>query len=203
MVFRSLRHVLLMIAFTGAAIGDVHAQLITGEDGLIDKLNRFLPLDPSQPMTVSELCHRLDCLTSELRKDGLIVVKQPDVFSQARMTRFRNDFENQMSTDLANFHLVLSARINRLDSAITTQTTASGAALSAPGTTSVSAPPASASDVLGTTNKLFSGGTSLFGSQISPSQGTFGKLGLATNNFGQWSLTPVLYSPVGITSLRS
>ena len=184
MVCRSLSFAILIIAITGTSAGTAYSQFITGEDGLIDKLNHFLPLDPSQPMTVSELCHRLDCLTSELRKDGLIVVKQPDVFSQARLTRFRNDFENQMSTDLANFHLVLSARINRLDAATTTQTTALGAALSAPGTTNVSAPPASATSVLGTTNNLFSGGTSLFGSQISPSQGTFGNLGLATNNFG-------------------
>ena len=56
--------------------------------------------------------------------------------------------------------------------------------MSAPGTTNVTAPPASASEVLGTTNNLFSGGTSLFGSQIAPNQGTFGNLGLATNNFG-------------------
>ena len=31
---------------------------------------------------------------------GWSVVKQPDVFSQARLTRFRNDFDNQMSSDL-------------------------------------------------------------------------------------------------------
>ena len=106
MNFRGLSFVLLTAAMAAVA-GTAQAQLVTGEDGLIDKLNHFLPLDPSQPLTVSELCHRLDCLANELRRDGLIVVKQPDVFSQARMTRFRNDFENQMSTDLANFHLVL------------------------------------------------------------------------------------------------
>ena len=115
----------------------------------------------------------------------MIVLKQPDVFSQARMTRFRTDFENQMSADLANFHLVLAARINRLDSATTTQTTALGAALAAPGTTNVTAPKADAATVLGTTNTLFnnSSSPSLFGSQIMPNQGTFGGLGLATNNF--------------------
>ncbi len=184
MMIRRLSHLILVMAITSTLARTAEAQLITGEDGLIDKLNQFLPLDPSQPVTVSGLCHRLDCLTSELRKDGLIVVKQPDVFSQARMTRFRNDFETQLSTDLANFHLVLSARINRLDAATTTQTTALGAALSAPGSTNVTAPAASASAVLGTTNNLFSGGTSLFGSQIAPNQGTFGSLGLASNNFG-------------------
>ena len=93
MMIRRLSHLILVMAITSTHARTAEAQLITGEDGLIDKLNQFLPLDPSQPVTVSGLCHRLDCLTSELRKDGLIVVKQPDVFSQARMTRFRNDFE--------------------------------------------------------------------------------------------------------------
>ena len=115
-------------------------------------------------------------------------MKQPDVFSQARMTRFRNDFENQMSSDLANFHLVLAARINRLDAATTTSTTALGAALAAPGTTNVSAPQASATganSVLAMpTTTPFSNGTSLFGSQVQPNQGTFGQLGLGNNYFG-------------------
>jgi hypothetical protein len=185
MVRFPFRQVILVLAVIGALSGRAEAQLITGDDGLITKLNRLRPFDSSQPVTVSDLCHRLDCLAEELRDNGLIVVKQPDVFSQARMTRFRNDFENQMSSDLANFHLVLAARINRLDSATTTQTTALGAALSAPGTTNVTAPAASASDVLGTQNNLFSGGTSLFGGQIAPNQGAFGNLTLATNNFSQ------------------
>ncbi len=107
MIIRGLSHVVLILAVMVELAGSAEAQLITGKDGLIDKLNHFLPLDPSQPVTVSELCHRVDCLTKELRKDGLVIVKQSDLFSQARMTRFRNDFENQMSTDLANFHLVL------------------------------------------------------------------------------------------------
>ncbi len=111
-------------------------------EGLVDRFNAFFPLDHSRPMTVSELCCRLDCIAEELRDDGLVLVKQPDVFSQARMTRFRNDFDNQMSSDLANFHLVLAARINRLDSATTTSATALGAALAAPGTTNVPVPSA-------------------------------------------------------------
>ena len=108
-----------------------------------------------------------------------------------------------MSSDLANFHLVLFARISRLDSATTTQTTALGAALAAPGTTNVSAPAADATKVLGTTNNLFSGGTSLFGSQIQPNQGTFGNLGLATNNFN--AITPTsaaTASALGLGSIR-
>jgi hypothetical protein len=182
MFLRRLRTRILLLAIVAALGARADAQS-TITDGLVDKFNAFLPLDHSRSMTISELCHRLDCLAEELRDDGLVVVKQPDVFSQARMTRFRNDFENQMSTDLANFHLVLAARINRLDSATTTSTTALGAALAAPGTTNVQAPTATAAGVLGTTNNLFSGGASLFGSQPVQAQGPFANLGLATNNF--------------------
>ena len=185
---RCFRQLFLTLVVTGALATRGEAQPITGSDSLLDRVHACLSIDHSRPMTISELCHRLDSLGEELRDDGLIVLKQPDVFSQARLTRFRNDVDQQMSSDLANFHLVLSARISRLDSATTTQTTALGAALAAPGTTNVSAPAADATKVLGTTNNLFSGGTSLFGSQIQPNQGTFGNLGLATNNFN--AITP-------------
>lgn len=124
-----------------------------------------------------ELCKRLDCLAEQLRDDGLVVMKQPDVFSQARMTRFRTDFENQMSTDLANFHLVLAARINRLDAATTTQTTSLGAALAAPGTTNTAPTPPAPN--FSPDSSAFS----LYGRQIAANQGPFGQLGLATNNF--------------------
>ncbi len=177
------RDVFLMLAVAGVLGTQATAQL-TITEGLIDKFNAFLPLDHSRPMTVSELCHRLDCLADELRDDGLVAVKQPDVFSQARLTRFRNDFDAQMSSDLANFHLVLAARINRLDSATTTSTTALGAALSAPGTTNIPPPTATAAGVLGTTNNLFSGGPSLFGSQPVPGQSAFATLGLAPQHLG-------------------
>jgi hypothetical protein len=162
--------------------GLARAQLITGGESVIGQLNPFHPFDPSEPKTVGELCHRLDCIAEELRNDGLVVVKQPDVFSQARMTRFRNDFDAQMSSDLGNFHLVLAARINRLDAATTTQTTALSASLSAPGTTNLSTPDATKfiSQVSGS-NSPFQGGTSLFPTTIDPTKSAFGTLSAAPN----------------------
>ena len=178
MFLRRFRPVFLMLAIMGAVNARLDAQVIPGTDGLIDKFNSFFPIDHSRPLTIPELCHRLDCLAEEMRDDGLVVLKQPDVFSQARMTRFRNDFENQMSTDLTNFHLVLAARINRLDSATTTSTTALGAALSAPGTTNVSTPdpskiatwasPNSAAPGTAASSSLFGPGTSLFATGSTP-----------------------------------
>lgn len=178
MLLRRIRILFLVLAVVAAIGGQAQAQSNLADE-LIDKFNALLPFNDAQPMSVGELCHRLDCLADELRKDGQVVIKQPDVFSQARMTRFRYDFEQQMSADLGNFYLVLAARINRLDAATTTSTTALGAALAAPGTTNVTAPPASASQVLGTTNNLFTGGPTMTGPSNVLTQGAFGSLGVA------------------------
>src|SRR5271157_2318580 len=129
-----VKPMILALAVWAAFFSPARAQRTAGGESVIDKLNPFRPVDPSVPVTVSELCKRLDCIAEQLRDDGLVVVKQPDVFSQARLTRFRNDFDNQMSADLGNFHLVLAARINRLDAATTTSATTLSAALASPGT---------------------------------------------------------------------
>ena len=178
MNFRRVRFVISVLALWAAFCGSAGAQLITGGDSVIDQLNPFHPFDPSQPVTVSELCKRLDCVAEELRDDGLVVVKEPDVFSQARMTRFRNDFENQMSTDLGNFHLVLAARINRLDAATTTSTTALSAALSAPGSTQVSQP---TTPTFMDTSKLFPTPTATV---VSPTTGPLSNIALANQGYG-------------------
>ncbi len=147
-------------------------------DSLLAKLNPFRHFDPSQPISVSELCWRLDCLTEELRNDGMILLKQPDVFSQARLTRFRNDFDTQMSTDLANFHLVLAARISRLDAATTTSTTALSGALSAPGTTHVTQP---TTPTFMDTSKLFPTPSATV---VDPTKGPLSSIGLANQGQG-------------------
>ncbi len=183
MLLESLRRVLLVAAITGALSAQAVAQATLGEE-IVDQFNAIFPIDKSREMTVSELCCRLDSLTEKLRNNGLVLVKQPDVFSQARMTRFRNDFENQMNSDLANFHLVLAARINRLDSATTTSATALGATLSAPGTTNVQAPSAgsnsAAASLLNPNSGLFPSYTqpNLFGSSV---PGAFNSLAVGPN----------------------
>jgi hypothetical protein len=142
MLLRRIFPLALLLTATTAAAVPARAQLITGGESLLEKLNPFKTFDPSQPVDVLDLCKQLDCVSEKLRNDGLIVVKQPDVFGQARLTRFRRDVESEMNKDLANFHLVLAARIGRLDAATTTQTTSLAAALSAPGTTHLAVPTA-------------------------------------------------------------
>ena len=170
--------VLILVAW--ATLGGLaEAQLVTGGESIVGKLNPFNPFDPSQPVTVVEICKRLDCIAEQLRDDGLVVVKQPDVFSQARLTRFRNDFDVQMSSDLTNFHLVLAARINRLDAATTTQTTALSAALSAPGTTNVTPPTPTFMD----TSRLFPTTTASVVNPT-PTAGPLSNISLANQGYG-------------------
>ncbi|MDG3002414.1 hypothetical protein [Paludisphaera mucosa] len=153
----------LLMAIVAGAARDVRAQHLTGPDGLVERVNPFR-FDPSRPLTVAELCKRLDFLAEQLRDDGLVVIKQPDVFSQARLTRFRIDFDREFQKDLDQFQLVLAARINRLDAATTTQTTTLGAALTSG--TSVNTTPAN----MGA------------GSSLTNSQTAFGTIGLNTGN---------------------
>ena len=116
--------------------------------------------------------------------DGLVVVKQPDVFSQARLTRFRNDVDQQISSDLVNFHLVLAARINRLDAATTTSTTAWRGPRRAGHDQCPAAGRQCRADPGQHEQHLFpSTGPSLFGSSAISSQGAFGNLVPAPNTF--------------------
>ena len=98
------------------------------------------PSVPSQPLPMREIANWVDCVGERIRDDGIVTIKQPDVYSQARMTKYRKDFETEMHRDLDQFKVVLAARINRLDAATTTSTTTLGAALGPPGTTQVMAP---------------------------------------------------------------
>ncbi len=183
MDFRRVRAVMIVLAVWAGLYRPASAQLVTGGDSVIGNLNLFHPSDSSQPVTVSELCKRLDCIAGQLRDDGLVMVKQPDVFSQARLTRFRNDFDTQMSSDLNNFHLVLAARINRLDAATTTSTTALSAALAAPGSTQITQP---TTPTFMDTSKLFPTPSATV---VDPTKGPLSAIALANQGQGTSTAT--------------
>jgi hypothetical protein len=178
---RAVVRYLPCVALALITLGEpAHAQLITGNDSLLGKLNLFHSSDEPRQLDVPELCHRLDHLSEELRDDGLVVFKQPDVFSQARMTHFRNDFDQQMRQDLNLFHLVLAARINRLDGATTTQTTNLAAALSAPGTAAVNVANSSGSTMPSAPSGPPNIPSTATGTPL-PMAGSFSNFGLDTN----------------------
>jgi hypothetical protein len=59
----------------------------------------------------------IDCIQEKLLNQGTVVIKQPDVWSQARMTMFRKEFEDTMKLQLTTFAPTLAARIARSDAA--------------------------------------------------------------------------------------
>ncbi len=86
------------------------------------------------PPTAAEIAQRIDHAAESIRNDGLVVLKQPDVFSQARMTKYRREFEEIMTQEKSNFKVILAGRVARLDQASLDSQTSLTAALTPPGT---------------------------------------------------------------------
>ena len=84
----------------------------------------------SEPPTLEDVARRIDHIQNCLSDQGTVVIKQPDVWSQARMTKFRKEYENTMAQQLSQFKLITSARIARSDSASFNSQTALAGALS-------------------------------------------------------------------------
>ncbi len=147
--------------------------------GWMDSLRSHLPGAASAP-TVSDLGRRIDHVAEGIRNDGIVALKQPDVYSQARLTKYRQDFENEMLFELGTFKMILSARIGRLDSATTTSTTTLGASLAPPGSTHVTTP---------------SPTVPAFGpaDQIDFKNTPFGNLTVGQTNHGNLGVEPTVY----------
>ena len=101
----------------------------------LSHLNLFHRRPPEEkgPLTPAELGKKLDHVAESIRNDGLVVLKQPDPFSQARMTKYRREFDKQMSQELDKFKVILAGRVLRVDGAALSSQTSLGAALGKPG----------------------------------------------------------------------
>jgi hypothetical protein len=71
----------------------------------------------SDPPTLPQVARMIDSIQNEILNQGTVVVKQPDIWSQARMTKFRKEFEDTMRPEVSNFKDYLSGQIARSDSA--------------------------------------------------------------------------------------
>jgi hypothetical protein len=72
--------------------------------------------DQGPPCTLADLGRSIDATDREIRAAGTIVIKQPDVWGQDRMTSFRRDFDLRMRGELDRFQPVLSGQVARSDS---------------------------------------------------------------------------------------
>ncbi len=67
--------------------------------------------------TVQALACDLDRLERHIEKYGSVVAQHPDVWGQARLTKHREDYENQMSAELDKFTFTLQGSLARSDQA--------------------------------------------------------------------------------------
>jgi hypothetical protein len=83
--------------------------------------------------TMMALASDLDCLDDHIDKYGSVVIKQPDVWGQARLTQYREEFEQEMRKDLSIFGPTLQGSTAREDQAFFANATALSAAISGAG----------------------------------------------------------------------
>ncbi len=122
---------LLLLALYVLAVQPAAAQAQT----VLDKLKATLHLGPCTPPPASgtpsmvQVGDMIDDIENVLRCEGTVVIQQPSVWGQARMTVYRKKFDEQMDKELANFEFVISARIARSDQATFESQTALAASL--------------------------------------------------------------------------
>jgi hypothetical protein len=85
--------------------------------------------DPAGPNSLFQMARSLDDVEEKIRDDGVVTIKQPDVWSQQSMTKYRKDFEQQMFSSIGNFSFILSGRVARTDQASFSSQTALAASL--------------------------------------------------------------------------
>jgi hypothetical protein len=79
-------------------------------------LKRTPPVAP-RDTSMERLAREIDWLEHHVDLYGTVTAKQPDVWGQARLTMFRDEYEAQMAQQLDNFDLRLNASLRRSDQA--------------------------------------------------------------------------------------
>lgn len=82
-----------------------------------------------QRTSVEQLAEKIDKLERHIDAYGSVVAKTPDVWGEARLTKYRRDVESVLSDRLKKFEPTISATISRSDQAFLTSSLALQAAL--------------------------------------------------------------------------
>ncbi len=75
------------------------------------------------------LARELDWLEAHMSKFGSVVAKQPDVWGESRLTKYRSEYESELAEKLKSFSVIDSARISRSDMAFLVNATGVSRAL--------------------------------------------------------------------------
>jgi hypothetical protein len=115
-------------------LGPVGGFVLPGESSVLPPLPAghhagHAPSHAMHGVDLAVIAKMVDGLEEQILDDGTVVIKRPDVWGQARMTKYRVAFEENMKGELGNFAAVLSARVARTDQTSFESTTALGASL--------------------------------------------------------------------------
>ncbi len=128
--------------------GQAHGQMTGLGQMVVDRFSEATgyEADECPPIvTVNDLARLIDHLDKKLYHYGKIAVMGPSVFGQNRMTGYRQDYEDQMKSQLGNFELILSSYQRRSDAAALTSATSIQAAVQGPAGSGAAATPAASS----------------------------------------------------------
>ncbi|MEZ6142459.1 MAG: hypothetical protein R3B84_18020 [Zavarzinella sp.] len=78
----------------------------------------------SKKPTMMALAHDLDTLEQQIDLYGSVTAKNPDIWGQARLTRYREEIEQQMSSELGKFKEIISGQVSRTDQSFLQEATA-------------------------------------------------------------------------------
>jgi hypothetical protein len=146
-------------------------------------------------LTVRDLAHDLDHLERYIERYGSIVAEQPSVWGQARLTKYREEFEQQMQLQVTKFGPTLQGSLSRSDQAYaadalslayTAQAVAGGGA--APGATS-----SSSSSVAGPTPPAMPNAFGAFDTMTRTPVSLPAPLGFGATGKAGLSLEPTVY----------
>ncbi len=140
------------------------------------------------------LARDVDRLERLIERHGSVVVKQPDVWGQARLTLYRNEYEQQMAAELPNFAVTLQGSVAGSDQAYLADAAALSAAASGSQAT-VQRPARGGSSTSTTTNAI----SILPGNLVTPSTFTQTQTTPAAGGASPTVISPlVLPDPNGI-----
>jgi hypothetical protein len=109
------------------------------------KRRHYSPHSHKQADPVMELARDLTKAEDDLRRDGTITVKTPDVWGDGNLIYFLQEFDRELAARTKTFNETLQAYVARSDVAELRSTTGLATALAAPGTTTTTPqPPAAA-----------------------------------------------------------
>ena len=137
--------------------------------------------------TMREMARGIDELERCLELYGSVVVKQPDVWGQARLSKYRDEYEQEMAKDLPNFQFTLNGSVSGSDQAYLADAAALSAAASGSQAT-IQKPKGSPSTATSTTTNSL---TFTPGTLTLPSSAVYAATKPATAGPGASPITPL------------